>query len=350
LKAEPAKTAQFLQSAGIKKILAIRFMRLGDVTLLLPALAHLKAFYPESRLTLLTDERCAPLAEMCPSIDEVMTVNRLGMRDGPRLPALNDMAKLVADVRRRRFDLVIDFLSFRETNLLAWLSRAPHRLAMKRHDRAYLPFCFNLPPVNEDKSIHVAEMFQRIVNAVTDESTCSVAAHSVLVLPEVPQKWAEQMLPGEPVLSLYVGAPVAVRRWPAEHFARVADFAIEEFGATVAVLAGAPDAVIAREVRHLSRNPDQVIVVTDVSIPQLAAVIARSQLLVSNDTGPMHLGPAFGVPTLGLFSVGYPEHYRPLGEHSRVLRAEKIEEIASADVIALVKVGISRGLHGLGGF
>src|SRR5262249_49349317 len=104
------KPATSLQSAGITNILAIRFMRLGDVTLLLPALAHLKACYPGSRLTLLTDERCAPLAEMCPSIDEVITVNRLGMRDGPRLPALNDMAKLVADVRRRRFDLVIDFL------------------------------------------------------------------------------------------------------------------------------------------------------------------------------------------------------------------------------------------------
>ena len=75
---------------------------------------------------------------------------------------------------------------------------------------------------------------------------------------------------------------------------------------------------------------------SDISIPQLAAVIARSKLLVSNDTGPMHLGPALGVPTLGLFSVGYPEHYRPFGERSRFLRAERIEDIDVSEVIAQV--------------
>lgn len=312
-------------------------MRLGDVTLLLPALANLKACYPESRLTLLTDERCAPLAEMCPSIDEVMSVNRLGMRDGPRIPALSDMAKLIADVRRRHFDLILDFLSFRETNLLAWLSRAPHRLAMKRHGRAYLGFCFNLPPVEEDKSIHVAEMFQRIVNAVTGECGSSAAGASVLVLPEASQRWAAEMIPRVPILALYVGAPVAVRRWPAQHFARVADFATEELGATVAVLADAPDAQVANEVRHLSRKTDRLIVLSGLSIPQLSAVIARSRLLVSNDTGPMHLGPAFGVPTLGLFSVGYPEHYRPAGNRSRFLRGNPIESITSEQVIGQVR-------------
>jgi heptosyltransferase-2 len=327
LKANP------FSSGDPKNILAIRFMRLGDVILLLPALAHLKKCYPEARITLLTDERCAPLAEMCPSIDEVMTVNRLEMRDGPRLPALTGMAKLVGGIRRRRFDLVIDFLSFRETNLLAWLSRAPNRLGMKRYGRAYLPFCFNLPPVNEDKSVHVTEMFQRIVNAITGGRTLSSATSPILVLPDSAQRWAAQSVPDAPILSLYVGAPVAVRKWPAEHFARVADFAIEELGAFVAVLAGAPDSEVAQRVQQLSHKPDRVIVLNDVSIPHLSAVIARSQLLVSNDTGPMHLGPALGVPTLGLFSVGYPEHYRPLGERSRFLRAERIEEIANEDVI-----------------
>src|SRR5262245_42167616 len=144
-----------------RNILAIRFMRLGDVVLMLPALMSLKARYPQSRLTLLTDERCAPMAEMCPWIDEVIGVNRLAMRDGSVLPALKAIAGLVRDIRRRRFDLVIDFLSFRETNLLTWLSGAPYRLGMKRHRRAYLPFCFNLPPVREDKALHVAEMFQK---------------------------------------------------------------------------------------------------------------------------------------------------------------------------------------------
>jgi ADP-heptose:LPS heptosyltransferase len=305
-------------------------MRLGDVTLLLPALAHLKTCYPKSRITLLTDERCAPLAKMCPSIDEVMSVDRLEMRDGPLFPALKDMGKLIADIRRRQFDLVIDFLSFRETNLLAWLSGAPKRVGMKRYDRSYLGFCFNTPPVNEDKSVHVAEMFQRMVNAVAPECRPCIDAVPVVVVPHDAQDWAAHALL-DPVLSLYVDAPVRERRWPEQDFAEVARFAVEKLGATVAVLAGG-----GANLRPLSQIHDRVIALSDVSIPQLAAVIARSKLLVSNDTGPMHLGPALGVPTLGLFSVGYPEHYRPLGEHSRFVRAQRIEDIEVAEVIAQV--------------
>jgi ADP-heptose:LPS heptosyltransferase len=319
-----------------ENILAIRFMRLGDVTLLLPALTSLKACCAQSRITLLTDERCAPLAEMCPSVDQVITVNRLGMRDGPLMPALKDMARLIADIRRRKFDLVIDFLSFRETNLLAWLSRAPNRLGMKRYDRAYLPFCFNMPPVQEDKSIHVAEMFQRIVNAVMPGCPPFSDLPSVLVIPDHARRWAAQSIPEGPLLSLYVGAPVVVRRWPEKNFAAVADFAAHELGARVVVLAGTPDTYLARSVQQLSRNRDGVVVFDDLSIPQLTAVIARSKLLISNDTGPMHLGPALGVPTLGLFSVGYPEHYRPLGALSRFMRAEAIENIGLEDVVRQV--------------
>src|SRR5262245_4652969 len=123
----------------------------------------LKTAWPEARLTLLTGLRCASIAEMCPAIDEVMAVDRVSMRDGPRLNAARQIAQLVGDIRKRAFDLVIDFHSFRETNLLAWLSGAPARMGMKRFKAPYLSFCFNQPPVLEDKSLHVAEMFRLVV-------------------------------------------------------------------------------------------------------------------------------------------------------------------------------------------
>ena len=150
----------------------------------------------------------------------------------------------------------------------------------------------------------------------------------VLVVPDHARDWAANTLPNGPVLSLYVDAPVPERQWPEEDFAEVARFAAGKLGATVAVLAGGGG-----NLRPFSEIHDRVIALSNVSIPQLAAVIARSKLLISNDTGPMHLGPALGIPTLGLFSVGYPEHYRPLGERSRFLRAENIDDIGVGDVI-----------------
>src|SRR5262249_13724557 len=141
---------------------------LGDVLLLLPALARLKDSFPESRLVLMTGHRCAPITELCPAIDEVMSVDRIAMRDGPLWDAVGQMTRLVRDIRRRKFDLVIDFHSFRETNLLTGLSGASTRIGMQRHQAAYWGFCFNQPAVPEDKNLHVSEMFQKVVTVVAD--------------------------------------------------------------------------------------------------------------------------------------------------------------------------------------
>ncbi|HYR91088.1 MAG TPA: glycosyltransferase family 9 protein [Terriglobia bacterium] len=315
------------------KILAIRFARLGDVILLLPALRSLKAAFPGSRLTFLTGHRCAPVANLCPEIDEVIAVDRVAMRDGPVWRALRKMVRLVREIRRNRFDLVVDFHSFRETNLLTWVSGAPVRVGMKRYHAPYLSFCFNRPPVVEDKSLHVAEMFRRVVESVMNEPSSGTAK---LVIPEDLRRWAGQNLPDGPKIALYTDAPVRDRVWPPERFAAVADFAVERLGATVLVFSGEEGSGLAERVRKASRIPARLLTFTGVTIPQLAALIASTQLLVSNDTGPMHLGPALGIPTLGLFSVGYPEHFRPTGPADRFLRANPIDGISVTAVIEAV--------------
>jgi ADP-heptose:LPS heptosyltransferase len=318
------------------KILAIRLARLGDVTLLLPAMRALKAAWPEARLTLLTGLRCASIAEMCPAIDEVIAVDRVSMRDGPRLNAARQIAQLVWDIRKRAFDLVIDFHSFRETNLLTWLSGAPARMGMKRFKAPYLSFCFNRPPVIEDKSLHVAEMFRRVVGGIPISAPAALEACVGLVIPPDLKEWARGFSPAKPPVALYVDAPVADRRWPPERFAEVADFAIEKFGAPVLTLDGVDGSRFAETVRRKSRNPDRIRVVTAATIPELVALIASSELLISNDTGPMHVGPAVGVPTLGLFSVALPQHYHPIGPADRFLRGNPIREIQTRDVIDTV--------------
>lgn len=314
------------------KILAIRFARLGDVILLLPALSSLKKIFPDSALTLLTGHRCAPIAELCPAINDVLVVDRIAMRNGPVFDALREMVQLVRNVRRRQFDLVIDFHSFRETNLLTWLSNAPVRVGMKRYRAPYLGFCFNTPPVLEDKSLHVSEMFSKVVAslpaAATREATNS--GEPALVVPNLSQA-------KEPALVLYVGAPVPERIWPPERFAEVADFAIERLGAVVSVISSKEGAALATRVQKASRNGGRVSVFTEVSLLQLAGIIASAQLFISNDTGPMHIGPALGVPTLGLFSVGYPEHFRPTGPNDRFLRGNPIDKIEVKEVIQTIQ-------------
>jgi ADP-heptose:LPS heptosyltransferase len=315
------------------KILAIRFARLGDIVLLLPALISLKSRYPQSELTFLTDNRFAALAELCPAIDEVIGIDRMAMRDGPPLRAFGGILRLVRGLRRQKYDLLIDFHSFRETNLLAWFSGARQRIGMKRHETSYLSFCFNMAPVLEDKQLHVSEMFARVV----ERFGAQPAAERTLLLSEPLRQWAAECAPKAPRIALYVDAPVPDRVWPAERFALVADYAAERLGCAILVISGPSGHGLTERVRKASKNPNRITAFTELDIAQLVAVIASARLLISNDTGPMHLGPAVGVSTLGLFSVGHPEHFRPTGPNDRFIKADQIEAIEARAVISAME-------------
>ena len=322
--------------SGISNILAIRFARIGDVVLLLPALARLKGSFGGARLTLITGSRSAPIAKLCPYIDEVISVDRLRMRDGPPLEALRDIWELVGDLRSRRFDLVVDFHSFRETNLLARFSGARYRLGMKRADRAYLPFCFNLPPALEDKGLHVSEMFQRVVEHVPGLSNSQLLESPMIeVRPDIQVPIARPVNPG-PLVVLYVGASVPERRWPASRFAALAVNVATRWGATVSVLSGVSEAelAIARQVKSEAAASAQLLI--DLGIEEMASVIAGADLMVSNDSGPMHIGSALGVPTLGIFSSSLPEHYRPVGSQDRYIKKDSIMDVQLEEVLETI--------------
>jgi len=314
-------------------ILAIRLARFGDVVLLLPALTALKFNTPGSRLTFLTDHRLSSLAEMCPAIDDIIAVDRIAMRDGSRLASLRSMRDVIKEVRRRRFDLAIDFHGFRETNLLTWLSGSPKRLGLKRFDQSFLDFCFNLPPVLEDKSIHASEVFMKVAERVGVRSSSTASA---MVVPESAQKWVRAALSPRPYAALYVDAPTSKRIWPPEHFASVVDHLVQR-GLQVVLIAGAEGSQLLTQVQEAARLAEHVRAFSNLTIPQLAAVVQGADIWVSNDTGPMHLGPILGVPTLGLFSIGLPEHFRPMGPDDRYVRANPIERITVREVIDSVE-------------
>jgi heptosyltransferase-2 len=315
----------------VKRILAIRFARLGDVILLQTALASIKRSLPDASITLMTGHRCAPIAELNPVVDEVIAVDRLAMRDGPLVQTLIDLQQLVAGVRRKKFDVVIDFHSFRETNLLTWLSRAPIRIGLKRFHAAFLGFCFNRPPVEEDKSMHVSEMFQRVAEAL-DQVVRISSSEPTLRIPDSLRSRVTGNLPQGRRMAFYVDAPVADRRWPADRFAAVADYVVSQFDAVPLILSSSENSHLTEAVLKSSRNPQRLHAFYGLTLPELAATIDACDLLISNDTGPMHLGPALGICTLGLFSVGLPEHFSPVGNQNRVLKAMPIVRISVESV------------------
>src|SRR5438034_5147783 len=120
------------QDLNPNRILLIRFARLGDVILLVPAIRLLRQRFPNANIAVLVDHRYAPILQMCSAVDEVIAINRAAMRGGSKLVAAREIFNLAKRLRRRRYELVIDFQSFRETNLLAGYSQATFRLGLRR--------------------------------------------------------------------------------------------------------------------------------------------------------------------------------------------------------------------------
>jgi heptosyltransferase-1 len=308
------------------KVLAIRLGRFGDLVLLLPALALLKARLPECHLSLLTDARWTSLAGMCPAVDEIIAVDRLKMRDGPPWRATAGIVRLMSDLRRRGFDAVIDYHGFRETNLLTWWSGARARWGLKRFDQSFLGFCFNRPPVIEDKRLHASESFLKLTRSFAPQDNGALP-QKPLAIPEDALRWAAESVPSVPFAVLFVDAPVPERIWPLDRFAELAKHIVSRYDCSV---------VVVGRNAHLLKRFDDVRHFSDLSIPRLAALISRATILVSNDTGPMHLGPALGVPTIGLFSVGIPTHFRPTGPLDRYVLGNPIETVGVSEVVAAV--------------
>jgi ADP-heptose:LPS heptosyltransferase len=316
------------------KILAIRLARFGDIVLLFPALTLLKSNIPGCGISFLTDLRLAPLAEMCPAIDDIIAVDRIAMRDGARWASLKGMRQIIRDVRRRKFDLTIDFHGFRETNLLTWLSGSGKRIGLKRFDQAFLNFCFNLPPVLEDKELHVSEMFLRVAGRF---GSGKLSTSPPLAVPERSRLWVKETLGPRPFAAIYVDAPTPRRIWPPESFAALADYLAGQHGLEIVLISGNGGHSLLKRVQETAKYSGSIRGFSNLTIAQLAAVVEAAQIWISNDTGPMHLGPILGVPTLGLFSIGLPEHFRPTGANDRYVLANPIDRITVSEVIENVE-------------
>ena len=331
---ERESPSNFVFQMNPQKILIIRFGRLGDVVLMVPALRAIRKHWPDAKIDVLVDHRYESVLKMCSAVSEVLPVNRIQMRDGAKIRAIVDILRLAEIIRRRKYDLVVDFHSFRETNLLTWHSRARWRLGLKRVHSPYFSFCFNLGPVHEDDNLHVSSVFLSLLAPLGikgDPSQCLLDL-SRMDTGKAQDFMRAHHIPNDALLvGLNVGAGSQSRTWPKEKFAHLAKKILDSHGGYILLFSGPQEDEISSQIAQMIGS-DHVVLAMNFPLPMLAVMFSRCTILVSNDTGPMHIGAAVGVPTLGLFSIARPEHYRPLGELSDYAKASSIEALEVEEV------------------
>jgi ADP-heptose:LPS heptosyltransferase len=317
-----------------RNILVIDFGQLGDVVMSLPALRAIRARFPHARITVAVGKPGKELLGLSGYANEILEVDRVALRDGPTLISIGRIAKLVAQVRKAKYDFVIDLHSYYETNILGFLSGAQHRLYSRRSNRS-LDFLANFKPQprREASTAHLVDRYLDLLKPLGIQNAprtpvLKTSAADELAVEGLLKK--EKAQTGELLAGIFPGAGNATRLWPLERFAELADHLIRNDRVRVIVFAGPEERQMVPRMRKLF--PPGTIFFDRLTIPQLAAAQARLTLFVSNDTGPAHIAAAVGTPVIVIMDRPDLHSFTPVGEHNRFIRGALITEIPVADV------------------
>ncbi len=300
------------------RLLVVRTDRLGDVILSLPVVTALKEAYPGCSLALLTSPPIAPLVQHHPDLDEVLVDDPAHAHRG-----VAGWLRLVRSLRARDFDVAI-LLHPTLRLALALAASVPVRLGTAY--RAYsLLFTTRVPVHRKDVARHEVDLNLDLV--------APLLARPPRVVFKIPSdaqaeaRVAELLRPLNPSQKLVVihpGSGGSARDWPVEHFAFLADRLRTKLGAAVVVTGSQGESPLVARMYDLCRQKP-LRLDGRTSLKELAALLRRADLVISNSTGPLHLAVAVGTDVIGLYcrmrACG-PERWGPYGRPDSVLTPE----------------------------
>lgn len=323
-------------------ILVIHFGQMGDVVLGLPALRAIRERFDRAQITALVGKPAGDIVRMANVSDAQILVDRVALRDGNTLRSIARIARLVADVRTRNFDLVIDLNSLYETNLLGFLSGAPYRLFENRERRSLDRLArFPSRPPKEVKTRHHTDRYLAVLEplGITDAPRTIVVAPPPESAKLARAFFAEHGIGGEDRIGLFPGAGHPSRRWPIENFVKLAR-QFSQKGKTVLAFLGPEEGHL--RPRLQTELAGVAVLVDEMPLADVFAMFAELSVFVGGDTGPMHLAALAGTPVVLLSERGAARVYLPLIEKLRVLQDGRLADLAVEQVEAAVEELVSR--------
>lgn len=282
------------------KVCIVKLGAIGDVVNSLPLLHRLRAAWPACHITWVIAPLAHGLVGGIEGVDEFLV---LDLKRKGELPAF------LRELRRRRFDLVIDLQRLMKSGLLSWLSGAPRRLGFDRARSKEFSWLFSNERITPNSAA-----------GVTVAQYLEFADH--LGLEQTPPEWKlpiEAWTSEAPRLCLNLGASKEANLWPEASWTELIRQAATWLGPTNIALSGGPGDRDAAE-RVLADAPTGIVdTVGRLSLKQSAGLLAASELVVACDTGPMHIAVAVGTPLVALFGAADPERTGPFGQPEAVL-------------------------------
>jgi len=303
--------------ANFRRILIIKPSSMGDVVHALPTLSALRKAFPSASITWLVKQQWAGLLEQAEELDRVWPVE----------PSLSGWLSQVPRLRAANFDLVVDLQGLFRSGAIAWLTGCPVRIGFA-NAREGSPFFYTQKVSVPTEDLHAVDRYLLVAAAlVADVGTSRREGNHANFRLRVGPADREEVAgllgrsgvrASTPWIAMNVSARWPTKRWPPEFFAAAAD-RIQEEKLGIVVLIGGPDERAASQaVKGLMRTVP-VDLTGETTPGLLPALLESASVLLTNDSGPMHVAAAVGTPVVAIFGPTSPARTGPYGKGHRVV-------------------------------
>jgi len=284
----------------IQRILVSRLRFVGDVILTTPMLRALREGFPSARITYLAEKPYDSLLKNHPDVDEVLAFP---------LDDKKGQIEIFLKLSRKHFDVAIDLFGNPRSALLTFLSGARYRIGGDYRGRKIF-YTHRIRDDGEPKSAVAFHLeYLKPLGIPCDFSD------PYIVITEDEKRWAREYLTSrgydekKQIIGIHPGASWPAKRWFPERFAALANKLASELGAQIFFTIGSGEEEIVKSVskacKFFTAEPKVL------SLRKLTALLSAFDLFISNDCGPMHMAPAVGTKTVGIFGPGEPEIWFP---------------------------------------
>ncbi len=308
-----------------QNILIVRTDRIGDVVLTTPSVRAIRKKYPKSRLSILVVPLTKPLVENNPYLDEIFVDDRSYAHRG-----LLGFLKLIRLLRSRQFDCVVVYHTKKRTNALCFLAGISRRIGFKNKKLGFLLNEFLVDTRHEGKqheAQYCLDVLSRIgINASDLDLDICVVDETILQAQIILKNLGVDV--NKRIIVIHPGASDPSKMWPINRFAELINQMCTQFECRL-VLIGSKQTVqtsseIVNGVKTQYINEKRVVDLTgQTSLLELSGLLKASFLLISNDSGPVHIGAGVGIPVISIFTRNQPginpTRWKPLSANSQVI-------------------------------
>jgi len=278
----------------VKRILFISLSNIGDIVLTTPVISVLSEHFPGTRLDIMVGPNGEELFRRHPAAFKVIVYNKR--------VSLKEKRRLIRKLRKVKYDLIVDM----RNSLFPFLLGARYRTS---------PIQSIPKGVKHKKQQHLCKLKSLGLDVKDAPFYLHVPKEDVAFA----EKITERLDKNRPIIAVSPGAKSEIKRWTKKGYTELIKRLIDELNAQVITVGDKVDKILVKDIVSAVKNG-----VTDLSgnttLCQLAALLKNSDLLITNDSAPMHIGAAVGTNVLAIFGPTDPRLYGPTGKSDRVIK------------------------------